>query len=109
MNVQTNRPLNRFEAQMQKSPRLFGAQVIGLAILLLAINGVTLSWMHLFYPSVLFGAAATFAMGAWMVAVGRPTNAETGKAPLWWHAGSIVLVVAAVGGAIVLSEWLKGA
>jgi len=91
-----------------RSPRLAGLVIMGVGLLLVALNVVWIIWKERFYPTALFLAGAAFAFGLWVIITGR-VDIRDGRPPqpLWWTVGSCVVGLAGGGAGIWISELLK--
>ena len=80
-----------------KNPRLTGAGILAAGILAAVVNGYMLFSSNKFYPKLLVFTPILLATGAWLLVLGEPIDAVTGKPPLWWAIG---MGVAFAGGLI---------
>ena len=69
-------------------PRLGGLGIVGVGVLLLAINGYTLWSSDEYYPKLLVFSPIMLFAGAWLTVVGIPIDPQTGEPAVWSRVGA---------------------
>jgi hypothetical protein len=90
------------------SPRANGALLVGLGILLGAINVGTLVSSNTFYPKLLIVGAALMPVGGWTLVTGIAFDKQNPvKPPTWWTVGAVLLAIAGAGLGVAATVMLQ--
>jgi hypothetical protein len=76
------------------NPRMNGAVMLGIGIVMMAFNVWTLMDDATFYPKLVILGAAITPLGGWTLVTGISYDKNaTVKPPAWWTAGAVILTI----------------
>jgi drug/metabolite transporter (DMT)-like permease len=90
-----------------RSPQFTGAVLLVMSVVSVGLNFLMIRYDGTYSAKLFMLACACVLVGPFIMVVGAPKVAETGKPPLWYQATSMALALVGVGAGFWLSKVLS--